>query len=209
MIVLIDGYNLLKQIFPKQKNQLFKQREELIKQLGFYKRLRPDIKELIIVFDGGVFSHATREIHRGVVVIFSGNRQSADDWILQHIHKNKGKEFLLITLDHNLILKAEELGVASMSVFDFYALLKNCIEDEALGSMIDKKKIGPLVKYEEKDNFEELHSEALDLLMDEATLNSYELEKKLKEDEEENDSFLRKRKLKKRERFLLKKIKKL
>ena len=41
-----------------------------------------------------------------------------------------------------VIVENSIIIVASMSVFDFYALLKNCIEDEALGSMIDKKKIG-------------------------------------------------------------------
>ena len=42
MIVVIDGYNLLKQIFPGKKDTLAKQRDFFIKQLSHYKSKKYD-----------------------------------------------------------------------------------------------------------------------------------------------------------------------
>ena len=38
MVLLIDGYNLLRNIFHKQKGKLDKQRKDLIQQLSYYKK---------------------------------------------------------------------------------------------------------------------------------------------------------------------------
>ena len=63
MIIIIDGYNLLKQVFPRVKRKLDKQRKKFISQLGYYKKQKLEtIKDIIVVFDGGFFNHATREI---------------------------------------------------------------------------------------------------------------------------------------------------
>ena len=73
MIILIDGYNLLKQVFPHIRGKLDAQRKFFVQQLGFYKHKKAkDIKDIIVVFDGGQLSHATREVWDGIVVIFSG-----------------------------------------------------------------------------------------------------------------------------------------
>ena len=109
MIVIIDGYNLLKQVFYKVKGKLDAQRKHFIKQLGHYKSKKGDgIKEIIVVFDGGHFRHATREIHSGIVVVFSGQKSSADQWIAEYVEKHKGKEFLLVSKDRELISKCKK-----------------------------------------------------------------------------------------------------
>ena len=102
MIVIIDGYNLLKQIFPGVKHTLDKQRTAFIQQLAYYKSKKPQISEIIVVFDAGPSNHATRTVKSGIVVIFSGVKSSADNWILHFVERNKGKELLVVTLDRAL-----------------------------------------------------------------------------------------------------------
>ena len=212
MIILIDGYNLLRQIFNKVRGKLDKQRQQLVKELGFYKN-KKEIKDIIVVFDGGLFNHATREIRNGITVIFSGQKQTADDWILDHVEKYKNNEYLLVSLDRDLKQKAADFGVDSIDVFDFYKILQNCLQEDAEQCFVKNEMQGELLKYE-KDmeglfgDFEsKVNSRALDLLMEEASLNNFDFEKK--------DFFLEKNKkgkektLSKKEKKYYKKIKKL
>lgn len=171
MIILIDGYNLLKQLFPKLKENLEKQKNQLIKQLGYYKNKKfPEVKEIIIVFDGGLLRHATREIHSGIVVIYSGQNSTADDWIIDFAEKNKEKEILLITLDKNLISSCQKYGVDSLNIFDFYKILQNTLlSDIDVDQEIKKQNIQ---KYkDESSNEYNINNKALDLLMENASLS--------------------------------------
>src|SRR3954462_6694624 len=102
MIILIDGYNLLKSIFPDQKDHLAKKRDQLIKQLSHYKKQRPKISTIVIVFDGGLFTHGSREVHSDIVVIFSGQRNTADSWIIKFVDKHKDQERLVVSNDRKL-----------------------------------------------------------------------------------------------------------
>lgn len=215
MILLIDGYNLLKQVFCHVKGKLDKQRKQLVKELGFYKHKKEDIKDIIVVFDGGLFNHATREIKHGVVVIFAGQKQSADDWILHHIEKNKNREFLLVSMDRELKQKAGKFGVDSINVFDFYKLLQSCLQDD-VEKLFTPVGDGELKKHshDKVDIFEnceqKVDTEALDLLMEEASLNYPGFEKK--ENYQNDDSLERKgssKTVSKKEKHYRAKIKKL
>ncbi len=204
MIILIDGYNLLKQVFHKVKGKLDKQRQQLIKELGFYKH-KKEIKEIIVVFDGGLINHATREIKHGITIIFSGRKQTADDWILDHIEKYKNNEYLLVSLDRELKQKASVFGVDSIDVFDFYKILQNCLQDDAKKYFTKNGMPGELLKYETNkedifENFEQkVDTQALDLLMEEASLNGFDFEK--------DDFHLEKNKKKGKEKTLSRKEK--
>ena len=124
MIIIIDGYNLLKQIFPGQKNTLAKHRDYFIRQLATYKVHRENsIKEIVVVFDAGPSNHATRSVKSGIVVVYSGTQSSADEWIIEFIARKKGNELLLVTLDRALREKGQKLGVDWISVHDFYRLM--------------------------------------------------------------------------------------
>jgi predicted RNA-binding protein with PIN domain len=183
MIILIDGYNLLRHIFSREKGCLERQRKELVKQLGYYKsKKKRGIKEIILVFDAGPFGHATREVHDGIVVMFSGQNSSADEWIIQCINKKKGKEILLVTLDRKLIDKCKKSNVSSMSVFEFYHILQKNLLDNISSELAFQT---PIQRYENID-IEEIssktQSKALDLLMEEATIKNIFKDK----EEEEN-----------------------
>jgi len=209
MVVLIDGYNLLRQIFSKVKGKLDKQREQLIKQLAYYKSKKAnDIREIIVVFDGGLLNHATREIRSGIVVVFSGQRQSADEWLLHYIEKHKNEELLLVSLDRELILQAEKHKIPSLGVFDFYRLLQDALQNDVEKIFSKKPASGDLIKYKHDDKYnsdkfeEKIEAKALDLLMEEASL-------KLPKNEKKNDVEGKKTKLKRKSKTLSKKEKRL
>jgi len=179
MIIVIDGYNLLKQIFPHVKGRIDKERNAFIRQLGYYKSKKPkDIKELIVVFDAGPFGHATREIHEGVTVMFSGQKSTADDWIIEYADSHKGMDLLVVTMDRKIIQACEKSGATTLGSLDFYGIMQSFLLDEAAQSfstqevMSDTKTISPVEKYErEEDEFlnNKIDQKALDLLMEQSS----------------------------------------
>ncbi len=172
MIILIDGYNLLNHIFPGKKNALDKHRQVLIKQLGIYKRHKTEIKEMMLVFDGGSSTHAHRIVKEGVVIIEAGIKSSADDWIIQFAERNKGKEILLITLDRRLREAVEPFGADWLSVFDFYNLMQSVIIN-AMGERVASSVAGDITVYQrEADDEDEvlINKQTLNLLMEQASV---------------------------------------
>ncbi len=171
MIIVIDGYNLLKQIWPGQKNNLTKQRDRFIQQLAYYKTKKdPTIDEIVTVFDAGPSPHATRTVKSGVVVVFSGTKSSADSWIVEFVERNKGKELLVITQDRALKTACEKFDLDTLGVHEFYGILQQNLLSDAAQAFSGNEKIEPeLEKYESVDD--ELpagDSKALDLLMEQA-----------------------------------------
>ena len=177
MIVIIDGYNLLKQIFPGIKENLEKQRTIFIQRLAYYKaKKNKEISELIIVFDAGPSNHALRIIKSGIIVIFSGVKSSADNWILDFAERNQGKELLVVTLDRALREACEKLGADWLSVYDFYTIMQRNLLDEAAVAMeTGVNQEHALEKYDPVDNDilreKVTDTQALDLLMEQACVN--------------------------------------
>jgi predicted RNA-binding protein with PIN domain len=128
MVILVDGYNVLKLIFPGVRGCLDKQRTQFIKQLGYYKsKKQTEINDIIVVFDAGPFKHASREVKNGIVVIYSGQKSSADEWIVNYVMRNKPQKTLLITNDRKLIDQVGELNCESLGSLDFFNLVQNSI----------------------------------------------------------------------------------
>lgn len=178
MVVVIDGYNLLRNIFHKEKGKLDKQRDELICQLSYYKRKKGH--EIVVVFDGGFLKHATRETRKGVIVIFAGRKLSADDWIFEYIKRNKNKEILLITHDRQLIDRCGRFGADALGVSDFYEILRNSLFEDIEGEFFKKTSNKTTIQKYERDRnscCEEIYNEALDLLMSQIDLSSYKKDK--------------------------------
>ncbi len=172
MILVIDGYNLLKQIFYKQKDVLHEQREELIKQLGcYFEKKKDDIALIIIVFDAGPYLYATRNVYNSVVEIYSGQRSTADDWIAKFVEKNKHKSLLLVTMDKELINRCENFGADTMSVNEFYSILQDALLENGIEDVHQKKVPKEIKKLEKEDVWgyddkkSSINSEALDFLM--------------------------------------------
>ncbi len=177
MILLIDGYNLLKQIFPGVKHNLDKQRSYFINQLAYYKSKKGDqIREIIVVFDAGPSTHAVRSIKSGIVIVFSGIKSSADNWIVDFVERNRGKEILVVTMDKDLREACQKLGADWLNVYEFYTILQEYLLGDAV-KIFDQDNKGSdnyIKKFEHDDNEEleakNLDSKALDLLMEEASI---------------------------------------
>lgn len=176
MILVIDGYNLLKQIFPGVKGPIDKHRDQFIRQLGYYQqKKRKEIKEVIVVFDAGPFGHATREITHGVVVVFSGQKSNADNWIIDFAERKKNEEILVITMDRKLIEACCRFGASALSSIEFYHIMQRCILED-LHNQPTQLLSGDFEKYEpfyleEELTTHQVDRQALDLLMEQESLN--------------------------------------
>ena len=82
MIILIDGYNLLKQRNPGIYVE-DSVREQFIRLLGAYHKRRGHV--MMLIFDGGTHLWPIQENKAGIVVIYAGNGKSADDYIKYYI----------------------------------------------------------------------------------------------------------------------------
>lgn len=220
MIIVIDGYNLLKQIFPGSKGTLEKQRTQFIHQLSYYKKQKaPKIKDIITVFDAGPFNHASREVKAGIVVIYSGQKSDADTWIIDYVERVKNQEILVISNDRKLISECAQFGASNMSSHDFYNIMQDNVIEHAQTALKepDEQNAVNIKKYKDSnvwnDDIESTQksfdAQALDLLMEQESLN---ITKELHQDDEEiaqNKRQSKKTTLSKHEKKAYAKLKKL
>lgn len=205
MIIVIDGYNLLHYVFPGSKGKLIKHRDTLVRHLGFYKSKKDH--EIVIVFDGGLLSHALREVHRGIVVVESGQKSNADDWIVDYVERNKQHSFLLVSRDRELAHRCKaEADVDVIDAKDFYDLVQGYVLEEVQQELT--RPGGDVEKFDRDDDnneLSEIDSEALDILMSQTDMGIF-----LKDKEDDlSERQRKKRTTPKDERRLEKKIKKL
>lgn len=172
MIIVIDGYNLLRAVFYREKGKLLRQRAQLISLLSSYREDKGH--EIVLVFDGGHATHALREVHGGVTVIFSGQKRSADDWIIEYIDRTDNQEVMLITRDRQIIDKTRRESVDSLDVVDFYKLVVASAAQKIAHKMSAQTPVGAIEKYEQVscDMLEGYDSENIDALMIEQSISS-------------------------------------
>ncbi len=165
MIIVIDAYNLLKQLFRKQITQ---------KERGWFESLAAEYARkkqhtLYLVFDGGSFTRPTAERKGSLVIVYSGTKETADDVIKAYIDEKESKEILLVSTDRQLNRYANQQGIPSLDSLDFYTLMKETTE-KGVGL---KKAHGKVHKVSERESPE------LDLLMEQAASMSYYKEEEL------------------------------
>ncbi len=124
MILLIDGYNVLKQAMPSVKIRE-SERKKFIEQLGRYAKLRQH--KIILVFDGGPYDRSVQERIAGVYVIFSGAIETADHYIKRYLKEHKSHDILLISSDNELRSAAARLNIESMRSPEFYRVVLESI----------------------------------------------------------------------------------
>jgi predicted RNA-binding protein with PIN domain len=210
MIVLIDGYNFLKQIYPGIKGCLEISRDIFIKNVGQYKKHKKGITEIVVVFDAGPFSHAIREIKHGVCIIFSGQKSSADDWIVHYTFKHKEREIAVVSRDKALLDACNKKNTTGIDVFEFYKIMQETLSND--GILIEKKNIHDVLQkydgFEDNSGSRNVEGEQFDDLM--KIYSSNEKLLKLKDDTEKIDDRKTKRnKLSKKNRQKNKKMRKL
>jgi len=121
MILIIDGYNVLKQVLH---NVLVScaAKDSFVMQLNKYGKIKGHA--IILVFDGGPTERSDRDRVGCVTVIHSGIHESADDWIKRYVFEHKELDVLLASTDRELGRFASRHGAICIDALDFYHLLQ-------------------------------------------------------------------------------------
>ena len=191
MLLLLDGYNILKKM--RQSSYITdSERQKFIKQLNNYAHQKK--LSLILVFDGGPYSWPMHEkISTWLEVVYSGSNESADDYIKNYMDNHKNVDILLVSSDRELVTHARHNSNLSLDSHDFSQLLHS-MESPSQDTQSSKKQAHKLTTTKNKE---------LDMLMEQLNLN------KNKKEPEEVSSKNKTQTLSKQERKLLQKIKKL
>lgn len=126
MILVIDGYNLLKKLHGPEVSEA--QRSAFVNLMGRYTKKRHH--KVMVVFDGGPYYYPSSEKQKGVVVWYSGQNQSADDLIVTYAQEHRNKELLVVTLDRELCSKVGESRAETIEPLFFYEKVQSVCRPE-------------------------------------------------------------------------------
>ena len=132
MIIIVDAYNLLRAIPPYKKTITDQERVAFIARLSSYAREKDH--KVVIVFDGGPFEWPAKESRKRIEIVYSGTRQTADDYIKQYIQNHHSKDLLLVSSDRELNHYAQLLNIPSIDSSSFYDLLREYWLGNAYGT---------------------------------------------------------------------------
>jgi len=193
MILLIDGYNILKRHYSvRMINDGIRAR--FIKDVAAYTRQSGN--KVVIVFDGQAQDDAYESHGRAVQVIYSGTRETADDYIKRYVEKHHTKDLMLVTSDRELNRIADYYNIPSLDAHEFVEVLQvRAHEAHAQGA----SSRGPIIKTSEQDSPE------LDELMKQASKSVPQKSEDVARTHRKSAA----QKMSKKERELLKKVKKL
>jgi hypothetical protein len=123
MVVLVDGYNVTRFLFPRESPSHEAELAFFLTRLARYYALKKEhIHEIVVVLDGGMFSHKTREIHRGIVIVYAGHGRKADDVLVEY-----GKQFrngaILVSNDRELQRRMAAHASESVGVAQFWDMV--------------------------------------------------------------------------------------
>lgn len=155
MIIIVDGYNLLKTLWTSDVVTPT-QRSAFINLLGRYSDRRNH--KINVIFDGGqnVIQPKT-EKQRGVTVVYSGIYRTADELIIQLVEVHRTKEIVVVTADRGIINQLLGDNLLVLEPIVFYNKVKEVFETD-----YEIKDQGVLIKLSIEENPE------LDKLMQEA-----------------------------------------
>jgi predicted RNA-binding protein with PIN domain len=193
MILVIDGYNILK----RQHGVQFVDevvRKRFIHGLAGYARYSGN--KVLVVFDGGAHDDAYDDYGRSVQVVYSGTRETADDYIKRYIKTHAHKDLMLVTSDRELNRIADRYEVPSLDAHEFVRVLTYSAQERAAGNTTLN---APIIKLSE-----EIIPE-LDEVMEQAS----KMVPQKSDDVGISDRRSVAQKISKKERELLKKVKKL
>jgi len=121
MIIIIDGYNLLRAIPPYKKTITDKERAYFIAQLNTYARAKGH--KIMLVFDGDSYDRPMKDKVGAVWIVYSGYDESADEYIKRYVQKHYAKDVLLVSSDGELNAYAASYKIPSIDSTVFYDLL--------------------------------------------------------------------------------------
>lgn len=131
MLVIVDGYNVLKQM----GSGLYvddAQRDAFIKKLSTYAHEKNN--SVIIVFDGGEYVRPTHYKYGPVTVIYAGHNDSADDVIKQIVMRGVNPAHtVIVSSDREICSFVGNFRVATIDSQDFYKLLASAQTSKSTG----------------------------------------------------------------------------
>ena len=110
MQLIIDGYNLIRSVTHKRATE--PDIQQMLGRLRRYQRVTEH--EIVIVFDGGEGTHRYQTGYHGLVVWYSGVRESADDLIKDFLRGAHPDGTVLISDDRQLNETAQERDIVSV-----------------------------------------------------------------------------------------------
>lgn len=120
MHIIIDGYNVLKQVIESiQVSE--RQRRAFIALLGKYADRKKH--SISVVFDGGPTTWPSQEKDHGITIIYSGTKQNADE-VIKKMLQARPHGILLVSSDNEIKQAAARTGAQSINAPDFYKLVK-------------------------------------------------------------------------------------
>ena len=190
MILIVDGYNVLKKSVGSSAS--VRERDAFIKAVTRYAHAKKHM--IVLVFDGGASSWLeTFAPSTHVKVIYVGHGKSADDYIKEYLEAYKHEDIALVSSDRELNRFADKRSIPSLEAHAFMELVEGVV---AGNDKNERKGTSALHKVSSTEN------EALDELM-------AALEPEMKKEEDDKMPSSKKNMPSKKERFLLKKVKKL
>ena len=195
MIIIIDGYNLLKLIHGSDVSE--RQRSACINLLGRYIKKRQH--KVMIVFDAGPCIYPMQEKQHGITVIYSGSYQSADDSIIKFVQEHAQKELLVISADRELLQQVVVHNAHTLEPLIFYEKVKEvCISSDMIQAL---RSDGSIIKFE--------HDEQKDSAIDDLMYEAAAMNIPYKDDQLYSGSFLKKNELSKKDKIRSKALNKL
>ncbi len=131
MILIIDGYNVLKQHGAHRGTE--RDRDQFIVLLQKYARVKGHA--ITVVFDGGATSWPEKQMRMGMSIVYAGTASTADTYIKRILYEVQHQEVLLITTDRALNHAADDYGIPSLDSADFITILNDVI---AAGGSVPK-----------------------------------------------------------------------
>lgn len=128
MTIVIDAYNFIKHISGKTFIS-DKEIDDWIKKFKEYVRLKNN--QIVLVFDAGPSIYQSRDIFGRLSVIYSGQKESADDVIKSWLMKWRDVEALVVTSDREIRDFASNLDVVSVGSDDFYKIFDRVMVQES------------------------------------------------------------------------------
>ncbi len=197
MILIIDGYNVLKLIHGPQLSEMHI--TAFINLLGRYIKKRNH--KVIVVFDAGPCTYPLQEKSHGITIIYSGAFQSADDSIIKFTQDNPQKEIVVVSADRELIEAVNLYNADALDPLIFYEKIKEiCTHSEYSSTEKINSQVIKFNIYNETEtapNIDELMYEA-------AAMNI-----PIKEEISDNIPIIKKNSLSKKNRLKIKTINKL
>jgi predicted RNA-binding protein with PIN domain len=119
MHYIIDGYNLIFRLTRGHERSLQVQRQQIILELT--DRVEILGLKITLVFDSMYQKNESRRTYyKNLEIVYTGEGQTADEWILANLHEvKKPNKIQIVTSDKHLAWKARRLGAQTVPVEEF------------------------------------------------------------------------------------------